>query len=48
MLQQEDLDEDAVTFVPTLGKYNSIPADTWRNNDVIITSKRRRNVVLTQ
>ena len=22
------------------------PADTWRNNNVVITSKRRRNVVL--
>ena len=27
--------------------YYHVPADTWRNNNVIMTLKRRRNVVLT-
>ena len=32
-------------FAPFLRKSTNNPADTWRNNDVIITSKRRRNVI---
>ena len=39
------------TIVPTdfdnVLAYTGAPAGTWRNNNVIITWKRRRNVVLT-
>ena len=28
--------------------WHVLPADTWRNNNVIVTSKRRHNVVLTR